>query len=184
MKRQPDAMLVVDLPQGGDRGKGGGATSRPAGRGARRHELRPRRGRLRRPGQRRRHQVVRSRLIRTIADAIEAGKQKVKPRGVPGANAFRARGRGRGCYRRGSARRAARRRGGSGRRGAGSCRGRLQQSRSLSSCRGGSSSRGASSRGGGLRPPRKLLPRRRCQPNDLGHGGHGQGAARDDGRAR
>ena len=161
--------------QGGDRGAGG-ETPRPAGRRARRHELRPGRGRLRRPGQRRRDQVVRPR------DPHDRGRDRGREaegqaRGVPGASACRARGRGRGRCRRGSARGAARRRGGSG------AEEPAPAEEAPAVEEPAPAEEAPAVEESPLRPPRKPLPRRRCRPNDPGHGRHGQGAARDDGRA-
>ena len=75
MRRQPDAVFIVDLRKEQLAVREARA-SRAAGDRARRHELRPRRGRLRHPGQRRRDPLVRL-IVQAIADGIEAGKQKV-----------------------------------------------------------------------------------------------------------
>ena len=63
MKRHPDAVFILDLKQGAARRRRGAPAEHPGDR-ARRHELRPRRGRLRRPGQRRRDPLVRARRAR------------------------------------------------------------------------------------------------------------------------
>ena len=92
MRRLPQAVFVDRPREGGARGARGAPLRHPGDR-ARRHELRPGRGRLRDPGQRRRDPVVQA-IVSTLADAVAEGRASWRKAEDEAAAAAAARRRG------------------------------------------------------------------------------------------